>query len=100
MPASPASARRRPPAREDVASMAGFKAIAAAGKSLERLLNAKFAEDPDLETLLGHAARAAVVRTQDFDPGNHASVLPNPGASLYLYRVDFNKTMRAAWSAV
>jgi len=80
--------------------MAGFRAMAAAGKSLERLLNAKFAEDSELETLLGHPARAAVIRTQDFDPANNASLLPKPGASLYLYRVDFNKTMRAAWSSV
>lgn len=80
--------------------MAGFKAMAAAGKGLERLLNAKFDEDPDLETLLGRPARAAVVRTQDFDPANLTSVLPRPGVSLFLYRVDFNKTMRAAWSGV
>jgi hypothetical protein len=78
----------------------GFAAVAAAGKSLERVLNAKFAEDPALEALLGRPARAVLVRTDDLDPANQSTVIQRPGLSLFLYRVDFNKTMRAAWSAV
>lgn len=80
--------------------MPGFAAVAAAGKSLERVLNAKFAEDPSLEALLGRPARAVLVRTDDLDPANQSTVIQRPGLSLFLYRVDFNKTMRAAWSAV
>jgi hypothetical protein len=80
--------------------MAGYAAVAAAGKSLERALNAKFAEDPSLEVLLGRPARAVLVRTEDFEAGNLASLIQRPALSIFLYRVDFNKTMRAAWSAV
>jgi len=80
--------------------MATWTAVSAAGKSLERLLTAKFAEDGDLAALLGTPATAVLVRTEDFDPGNLQSVIHRPAVSLYLYRVDFNKTMRAAWSAV
>ena len=34
----------------------------------------------------------------DFDPNSEA--IGTPALSIFLYRVDFNKTMRAAWSAV
>jgi hypothetical protein len=41
-----------------------------------------------------------VVRTEDFDPDNQHSLIVRPAVSIYLYRIDYNKTMRAAWSGV
>lgn len=77
--------------------MAGFAGIAAASKSIERLLNACFAED---EPVPGKRTRAVLARTGDFEESNRASGIGSPAVSIFLYRVDFNKTMRAAWSAV
>jgi len=65
--------------------------------SIERFLNASFTEDAPLE---GTTTKAILVRTEDFDPANTSSSLTRPSISIFLYRVDFNKTMRAAWSAV
>jgi hypothetical protein len=75
--------------------MAGFAGIAAVGVSLQRLLNAGFASQepvPDRNT------RAVLVRTADFEPDAAANAIGSPALSIFLYRVDFNKTMRAAWS--
>jgi hypothetical protein len=82
--------------------MANFQAVAAVGRSLERLLTAKFAEDPELTAALEASAppTAVIARTDDFDPAASASVITPPTLSIFLYRVDFNKTMRAAWSSV
>lgn len=82
--------------------MAGYQAVAAVGRSLERLLSAKFAEDSELADALEVASppTAVLARTEDFDPAGQGSVITPPTVSLFLYRVDFNKTMRAAWSAV
>jgi len=78
--------------------MAGFGAVSAVGKSIERLLNAAFlAEQPISDAL---PTTAVLVRTEDFDPTNAAVSIPQQGLTIFLYRVDFNKTMRAAWSAV
>ena len=77
--------------------MASFAGIAATGKSIERLLNACFeAEEPVPEK----KTRARLVRTTDFDDRTAATSIGSPALSIFLYRVDFNKTMRAAWSAV
>jgi len=76
--------------------MAGHPSIAAVGRSLERLLTAAFAESD-----FGVAGtRAVLARTEDFATANLAATIPAPALSIFLYRVDFNKTMRAAWSAV
>jgi hypothetical protein len=78
--------------------MAGFAAISAAGMTIVRLLNACFqAEQPvDLQT-----TRAVLVQSADFRTGaNSTGVVPAYALSVFLYRVDFNKTMRAAWSAL
>jgi hypothetical protein len=82
--------------------MAGYQGVAAVGRSLERLLTAKFAEDPGLADALSVAAPpvAVVARTEDFDSTVAGSVIAPPTLSLFLYRVDFSKTMRAAWSGV
>jgi len=74
--------------------VAGFGSIAAVGKSLEMLLNARFSA---VEPIAGENARAQLIQTEDLDPGSH--FLVRPTVSILLYRVDFNKTMRASWSA-
>jgi len=77
--------------------LAGFAGIAATGKSIERLLNAAFAEE---EPVPGKKTRAVLVRTSDFEETNAATNIGSPALSVFLYRVDSNKVMRAAWSAV
>lgn len=77
--------------------MAGFESMSAVGKSIERLLNHRFQEEepvPDKRT------KAVLVRTTDLESTNIQTVIGSPALSIYVYRVDFNKTMRAAWSAV
>ena len=78
--------------------MANFNSIAAAGKSLERLLTAAFADPPI--PVPGKTTKAYLVRTEDFDRNAISTVIVRPALSIFLYRVDFNKTMRAAWSGV
>lgn len=77
--------------------MANSAAIAAAGKSIERLLNAAFESNPPVED---KNTRAVLVRTDDFKDANVGTVIGSPALSIFLFRIDFNKTMRAAWSAV
>lgn len=77
--------------------MADFAGIAAAGKSIERMLNHCFQED---EPVPNKKTRAVLVRTNDFDSTAVATSIGSPALSIFFYRVDFNKTMRAAWSAV
>jgi hypothetical protein len=77
--------------------VANFAAIAAAGKSIERILNAAYA---DTQPIQGQKTHAVVVRTTDFEDTNVATAIGTPALSIYLYRADFNKTMRASWSAV
>lgn len=78
--------------------MANFYSIAAAGKSLERLLTAAFAESPI--PVSGKTTKAYLVRSEDFDRNSLSTIIVRPGLSIFLYRVDFNKTMRAAWAGV
>lgn len=40
------------------------------------------------------------MRTTDFEEANVPTAIGSPALSIYLYRADFNKTMRASWSAV
>src|SRR5688572_16629303 len=75
--------------------MADFGAIAATGNSIVRLVNACFKDEEPVEN---KKTKAVLVRTEDFkDPGN---TITFPALSLFFYRVDFNKTMRASWSAI
>jgi hypothetical protein len=77
--------------------LAGFAGIAAVGKSIERMLNACFdAEEP----VPNQQTRAVLVRTADFGETLSATNIGSPALSIFLYRVECNKTMRAAWSAV
>jgi len=75
--------------------VAGFGSIAAVGKSLEIVLNAGFSA---AQPITGEQARAQLIQTEDLDPTS--KFLVRPTVSILLYRVDFNKTMRASWSAV
>ena len=77
--------------------MAGFGSIAAVGKSLERLLNLAFT---DRQPIPGVATRAVLVRTDDLIPKNVPVAIGANALSIFLYRVDFDRTMRAAWSGV
>lgn len=79
--------------------MATFASIAAAGQSLERYLNACFQQDNPIPGA-PRQPRAVVVRTDDFDVGAGASVITPPAVSIFLYRIELNRTMRAAWSGV
>ncbi len=77
--------------------MAGFTGIAAVGTSLERMLSAAFA---DRQPVPGRVSTAALIRTEDLvDAAAITERIGAQGLTILLYRVDFNKTMRAAWSA-
>jgi len=78
--------------------MADFTAIASVGKSLERFLSACFTDPLAPPPVPGSTTKAVLARTEDFND-NGGRIVP-PALSIFLYRVDFNKTMRAAWSAV
>jgi hypothetical protein len=75
--------------------MAGFGGIASVGSSIERVLNAGYQA---VQPVPNETTRALLVRTEDIDPP--AVAVPRPGLSILLYRVDFDKTMRASWAAV
>ena len=78
--------------------MANSNSIAAAGKSIERLLTAAFADPP--VPVQNKVTKAYLVRSEDLDHRSHASIIVRPALSIYLYHVEVNKTMRAAWSGV
>ena len=78
--------------------MANLNSIAAAGRSLERMLNQAFGEAP--VPVANRTTRAFLIRTEDFDQTANNTIIQRPALSIFLYRVDFNKTMRAAWSSV
>lgn len=75
--------------------MPGHQSIAATGRSLERYLTACFADDQPID---GEVTTAVLVGTGEFDVAN-AEEIATPALALFLYRVEVNKTMRAAWSA-
>ena len=77
--------------------MAGFAGIAAAGKSIEMLLNSCFEDLQPLDPQ-SNKTKAVLVRTTDFDPNNVANNIGTRALSIFLYRVDFNRVMRAAWA--
>lgn len=83
--------------------MANSTSIAAIALSLQELLNRSFV---DLDVLDPNAFRALptarIVRTEDWGlMGTGAgSVIRPPSLTIFCYRVDINRTMRASWSAV
>jgi hypothetical protein len=78
--------------------MANFNSIAATGKSIERLLAKAFGDMP--LPVENKTTKAFLIRTEDFDQTTNNSIIQRPCLSIFLYRVDFNKAMRAAWSGV
>lgn len=76
--------------------MADFTSIAAVGSSLVRYLTLCFTDVPPVT---GRATAVNLIRTEDLNRES-SQVITAPSLSLFLYRADFNKTMRAAWSAV
>ena len=78
--------------------MAGFTGIAAVGTSLERLLSSAFVDRQPIPSKL---AKAALIRTEDLADDNLIKArIGDLGLTILLYRIDFNKTMRAAGSGV
>ena len=77
--------------------MADYPGIAAASRSIERFLNYCFAEEQPVPE---SSTSAVLIRTADFEPAAAAQVIGVPALSVFLYKVNFNKTMRAAWSNV
>lgn len=75
--------------------MAGAASIAATGLSIERFLNLCFDE---VEPIEGRNTAARLVRTEDL-PTTAGTIVP-PALSIFLYRINFNNVMRAAWSGV
>jgi len=76
--------------------VAGYSAIAAAAKSLERLLTSAFAADVPVP---GVTTKAVLVSSDDFDISGNSVIKP-PVLSIFLVRVDVSAVMRAPWSAV
>ncbi len=77
--------------------MADFAGLAAAGRSIRNLLEARFEEQQPLAS--GNTS-VRLARAEDFETANFAQFVARPAVTLFFYRVDYNKTMRAAWSAV
>jgi hypothetical protein len=78
--------------------VANLNSISATGKSIERLLTQAFGEAP--VPVSGKTTKAFLIRTEDFDQSSNSTIILRPALSIFLYRVDFNKSMRAAWSGV
>ncbi|APV49314.1 hypothetical protein BWI17_06240 [Betaproteobacteria bacterium GR16-43] len=78
--------------------MSGYAAIAAVGKSIERVLNLAFSQIEPIGA--ASPAHAILVRTDDMTPHRAPTAIGKNALSIYLYRVDFNKAMRAAWSSM
>jgi len=61
--------------------------------SIARLLNMAYDEQ---EPVPPKKTKAILVRTDDLSPRSAPKIIGAPALSIFLYRVDFNKTMRAA----
>lgn len=77
--------------------MAGFRSIAAVGRSIEAVLNAAYAAEEPIDDT--DPTRAVLIQTDDLDLGS-TTLIVRPALSILLIRVDFNKTMRANWSSI
>lgn len=75
--------------------MANFTAVAAVNSSIVRFLTRCFA---DLEPVSGATTSVITTRTEDLNRDDNP-LITTPCLALFLYRVDFNKSMRAHWSA-
>lgn len=79
--------------------MADFQGIAAATSSIRRVLELCFHSEHGVPPVPDHTTQVSAVRTDDLSAeGTEATTVP--ALTLLLYRIDFNKSLRAAWSAV
>ena len=76
--------------------MAGFRSVGAVGKSIEALSTTPSPTAPG-GGLHHHRPPGAQRRPR---PARATTTLMFPALSILLYRVDFNKTMRASWSSL
>jgi Pvc16 N-terminal domain len=78
--------------------MAGYRALAAVGRSVVALLNRRFAE----EIPSGRRPDAVLAGTTDFDLVNSSpsAVIRYPSVSVYCYRLSVDRETRPGWSAV
>jgi Pvc16 N-terminal domain len=81
-----------------IGSMAGYRALAAVGRSIVDLLNRRIAE-----TLpVGPRPTAVMAGAVDFDKVNSSpnAVIQYPAISVYCYKVCVDRETRPGWSAV
>ena len=79
--------------------MAGFRALAAVGLSIESLLNLRFLDEQVVE--VGRPLKAILVNADDFANRNTpGSTIDRPAVSIYFYRLSVDHETRPAWSAV
>jgi hypothetical protein len=78
--------------------VAGYRALAAVGRSLVNLLNRRIEE----EIPVGPRPRAVLAGTVDFDEVNNTPmpVIQPPALSIYCYRISVDRETRPGWSAV
>jgi hypothetical protein len=78
--------------------VAGYRALAAVGRSLVTLLNRRIEE----EIPVGPRPRAVLAGTVDFDEVNNTPmpVIQPPALSIYCYRISVDRETRPGWSAV
>lgn len=76
--------------------MADFTSIAAVCSSIRRYIELCFTETRPIADRNTHVV---TIRTEDFNT-DASNVITLPALSIFLYRVDADKTMRAAWSSV
>jgi hypothetical protein len=77
--------------------MSDFSIISSASSSIARYLSFCFSQKPPIDN---KATNVLLVRTEDLELANsNESLITSPCLTLCLYRIDFNKVMRAAWSS-
>lgn len=78
--------------------MAGFRALAAVGRSITSLLNAGFAA----AIPAGRRPTAVMAGTSDFDSVNSSpsAVIRFPSVAVYCYRITVDRETRPGWSGV
>jgi hypothetical protein len=77
--------------------MAGYQALAAAGRSIVALLDRRFAETPSAGTLSAFLASNKELKTMKDDV---SPLVQKPAVSLFCYRVSVDRETRPGWSAV
>ena len=77
--------------------MADYQAIGAAGRTLERFLTHCFSEQQPVSS---GPTSVVLARTEDLSPTSVATVIGSPALSIFLYKLEANKSMRAAWAGV